>query len=316
MSYTGIWSGNFHQLRNTLGGNHGFRLLRLGTCGAFGRELEMGIWKPRLVTTKVEAARNPKQESSKPCKIKLDILDGTVGRTTKSKGKKSELTEFKSIQHCDVQQKIADGRDLGQLVTVFVFDIETTGFSVRNDRIIEFALQDLSGGKNSTFQTLVNPELYVPNAHVHGISTHMVNRPDVPRWKDLVPILKNYVRSRQKAGGPVMWVAHNGRRFDAPFIIKEFSRCSVDLPSDWRFLDTLPLARLLVKPDGSKLPSLTLGALREYYGIPLLGSAHRAMSDVHTLSLILQRMSFDLKMPVSDLLDRSFKASELTRVLS
>lgn len=52
------------------------------------------------------------------------------------------------------------------------------------------------------------------------------------------------------AGKPVLWVAHNGRRFDVPFIIKEFQRCSEEVPADWLFMDTLPLARQLVKPDG------------------------------------------------------------------
>lgn len=51
-------------------------------------------------------------------------------------------------------------------------------------------------------------------------------------------------------GRPVIWVAHNGRRFDVPFMIKEFQRCSVEIPPDWMFVDTLPLARQLVKADG------------------------------------------------------------------
>lgn len=55
------------------------------------------------------------------------------------------------------------------------------------------------------------------------------------------------------AGRPVLWVAHNGRKFDVPFIIKEFQRCLVEIPADWMFVDTLPLARQLMKPDGRSL---------------------------------------------------------------
>lgn len=66
-------------------------------------------------------------------------------------------------------------------VTVIVFDLETTGFSRKKDRIIEIAFRDLRGGMNSSFQTLVNPEQIVPNSHVHGITTEMVNQPEVPR---------------------------------------------------------------------------------------------------------------------------------------
>ncbi|KAL5983628.1 hypothetical protein ACLOJK_017718 [Asimina triloba] len=225
-------------------------LLRLGTCGTFVEAPDMAIWKPRLLSTKILAGRNPKQESSKRCNIKLDILDGTVERIRTTKDNKSELTEIKRTQYSDVEQKIAEERKSAQLATIIVVDIETTGFSVREDRIIEIALQDIAGGKNSTFQTLVNPGVSVPNTHVHGIKSSMVNRPNIPRWKDLAPVLIQYVRSRQKAGGPIVCVAHNGRRFDIPFIVKEFSSCSVEIPPDWLFLDTLPIAKLLVKPDG------------------------------------------------------------------
>ncbi|XP_077219105.1 polynucleotidyl transferase, ribonuclease H-like superfamily protein isoform X2 [Tasmannia lanceolata] len=309
MSFAGILSESSHHLRNT----HNFNLLRLSTCWTSGRVLSTGSCNLRPLSTKVEG-RSKKQWSNKPCNINLEVFDGTVRRTTKLNVKKSDFFEFKSIQNDDVQQKVAYGRDCDRSLTIFVFDIETTGFSRHTDRIIEFALQDLLGGKNSTFQTLVNPERTVPNAKIHGISTHMVNRSDVPRWKDLVPILLKYVQSRQKVGGLVLWVAHNGRRFDVPFLIKEFSRCSMDLPPDWLFVDTLPLARQLVKPDGSKLSTSTLAALRNYYEIPLMGSAHRAMSDVNSLSLILQKMTFDLKLPISGLLERSFKASDITQV--
>lgn len=85
------------------------------------------------------------------------------------------------------------------------------------------------------------------------------------RFKELVPILLHYVQSRQMAGKPVLWVAHNGRRFDVPFFIKEFQRCSEEIPSDWLFVDTLPLARQLVNPDGRSYSlscSLQLGALK------------------------------------------------------
>lgn len=68
--------------------------------------------------------------------------------------------------------------------------------------------------------------------------------------KDLIPILLRYVGSRQKPGGYVLLVAHNARNFDVPFLINEFNRCSVDIPPNWLFLDTLPLAREAMKSEG------------------------------------------------------------------
>jgi len=65
--------------------------------------------------------------------------------------------------------------------------------------------------------------------------------------EELVPILLQYIRNREKHGGYVLWVAHNARTFDAPFLIHEFIRCSREIPRNWLLLDTLPLARELIK---------------------------------------------------------------------
>ncbi|CAK9153633.1 unnamed protein product [Ilex paraguariensis] len=133
--------------------------------------------------------------------------------------------------------------------------------------------------------------------------------------KDLIPILLQYIKSRQKPAGHVLFIAHNARCFDAPFLINEFGRCSFEVPTNWLFMDTLPLAREVMKSRGSKLASKTsLQALREHYEISLVGSAHRAMSDVISLSLILQRLTFDLKLPVSGLVKRSLTASDLIKL--
>lgn len=238
--------------------------------------------------------------------------------TRRSKIKQAADTPLKHSEGKNFSQKVADTplkhserKDLSQKPIVIVFDLETTGFKWDHDRIIEFAAQDLVGGPYSTIQSLVNPECFVTNEKIHGISNRMVNRSDVPRWKDLAPIIIHYIKYRQKAGGPVIWVAHNGRRFDARFLVKEFSRCSVEIPSDWVFVDTLPLAREVMKLNGSKLVDIKLNSLREHYGIPLMGTAHRAMSDVNTLALVLQKLSFELKLPVSGLLEKSFKASDI-----
>lgn len=90
-------------------------------------------------------------------------------------------SRFKSIRCSDAERKInLVSREFKDLSGVFVMDIETTGFS-RDSRIIEIAVRDLLGGKNSCFETLVNPEQHVPNSHIHGITTKMVNQPHVPR---------------------------------------------------------------------------------------------------------------------------------------
>ncbi|KAM6597831.1 hypothetical protein CsatA_008355 [Cannabis sativa] len=265
-------------------------------------------WTRRPITTKTEGSINSPQ-TSKLSSIRHEVLDETISATSSALSiGKTEISQFQKLQYCEVQKE-ESYESLANLLTIICFDIETTGFSRDSDCVIEIALQVLRGGKNSTFQTLVNPNKFVPNTKVHGITSSMVNRRDVPRMKDLIPILLQYVSSHQMPGGKVLLVAHNARTFDVPFLISEFSRCSIEVPSDWLFLDTLPLARELMKIEGSKKASQK--DLMEHFQIKREGDAHRAESDVKGLTLILRRLTFDLKLSTLDLLERSFSASDL-----
>lgn len=57
----------------------------------------------------------------------------------------------------------------------------------------------------------------------------------------------DFVESRRKGDENVILVAHNGRRFDVPFIMKECYECSMEIPSHWYFLDTIDLAKTMLK---------------------------------------------------------------------
>ncbi|KAG5087068.1 hypothetical protein JHK82_054465 [Glycine max] len=301
-SLANCWGETFHSFSTTCGNNSSVRLLGSRIYGLQGGQRKK--WT-RPITTNIEGKGSTKSKS-----IKHEILSETILANATVNVNKTQLDQSQEIQYCDIQQEIAENKDLSSY-TIIVFDIETTGFSRENERIIEIALRDLQGGENSTFQTLVNPQCKVPNSHIHGITTHMVNKPGVPRMEDLIPILLQYVRSREKPGGDVIFVAHNARCFDVPFIINELRRYSVEIPPNWLFLDTLPLARELIKSGGTTLSSTSLAALRDLYGIKVDGSAHRAMVDVNALSLILSRLTSDLKLTLSDLVKKSFTESDI-----
>ncbi|XP_057549890.1 exonuclease DPD1, chloroplastic/mitochondrial [Amaranthus tricolor] len=269
-----------------------------------------GSWSRRLITTASEGRR--KNSLSSASIVRHNLSDKVVVATNADVTiNKIDGHSYEKIQYADVRQLIAENKSLSNLATFIVFDLETTGLDRKSARVIEIALQDLQGGENSTFHTLVNPEHEVTNTQFHNITTSMVQRPGVPRMVELIPILLEFVRSRQKPGGYVVLVAHNGRGFDVPFLVHEFRRNDFEIPSNWYFLDTIPLSAQVMKSAGIK-NGKALQTLREYYGIELVGSAHRAMSDVHSLSLVLQRLTFDLKLPISELVQRAFKADELT----
>ncbi|PHT29066.1 hypothetical protein CQW23_31332 [Capsicum baccatum] len=302
---TNSWWQSFHHISRIGRGSISSKVLAAGKHGLEGR---YNSTENRTLTTKSEGKN--KASFIRKTTIRHEILD----EATKSEVEySSEITEIGSTQYVDIRQTIVENKDLAKLMTFIIFDIETTGFSRENERIIEIALRDLNGGENSTFQTLVNPGCSVPNSHIHGITTGMVKRPEVPRMGDLIPILLRYVGSRQKPDGYVVLIAHNARGFDVPFLIKEFSRYSFDIPPNWLFIDTLPLAREVMKSGGKKAPpKVSLQALGQHYGIPFVGSAHRAMADVHMLSAIFQRLTFDLKLTIPSLIEgHSFWPSEV-----
>uniref|UniRef100_A0A0A9CUW5 Exonuclease domain-containing protein n=1 Tax=Arundo donax TaxID=35708 RepID=A0A0A9CUW5_ARUDO len=308
MSLYSICCGSFNQLRNSIGNICSIRLLTYHSRLVYGTLLPSRRHQTKSISTTVLARstrKGSKQSFSNSRHLHSESVESSI-----EKFKQSEIEHLKSLQCYNIEEKLS-GVKTEWPATILVFDIETTGFSRRNDRIIELAVRDLMGGKNSTFQTLINPEKDVRNAYIHGISNDMVCRPDIPRFGELIPILLQYIWSRQMDGKPVLWVAHNGRSFDVPFLIFEFRRCKVEMPGDWLFVDTLPIARQLVDSNGSKLSSASLGKLRERYKIPLTGSAHRAMQDVTTLCYVLQKLTFELKLTVPQLLEKSFRAADL-----
>lgn len=172
---TNSWWQSFHHISRIGRENISSKVLAAGKHGLEGRF--NSTENRRTLTTKSEGKN--KAALSKRTTIRHEILD----ETTKSEVDiySSEITEIGSTQYVDIRQTIAENKDLAKLMTFIIFDIETTGFSRDRERIIEIALRDLHGGENSTFQTLVNPGCIVPNSHVHGITTGMVHRPDVPR---------------------------------------------------------------------------------------------------------------------------------------
>lgn len=306
-SLVNTWWEGFGALNPTCKRGHTFRLLSSSVGG--NESKNSGSWSRKpLITAGEGRSKNP---LSSAANVKQELSDKVIATTSADLTiNRTDGSSSQQIQYPDVRQLIGENKDLASLATIIVFDLETTGLR-RDERIIEIALQDLHGGENSSFHTLVNPGRAVPNAFIHGITTNMVTRRGVPRMEELIPILLQFVRSRQKPGGYVVLVAHNARCFDVPFLVNEFRRCAFEIPSNWFFVDTLPLGREALKLEGVTSKARSLQALREHFEIPLEGSAHRAMSDVRCLSFVLQKLTYVLKLAVPGLVQRAFTVSEL-----
>ncbi|RWW36645.1 hypothetical protein BHE74_00058324 [Ensete ventricosum] len=186
MSLASIWSGNFHQLWSSLGSNSTIKFLRFSTKCVPDKSFDARRNPLRQLTNVVEELRQEPQCVITSCGCHDWRLEKvTIASTTNRNTHQQEIHELKAVQCYSIQESTLK-KSVERPATILVFDIETTGFSHQNERIIEFALRDLIGGKNSTFQTLVNPEKDVLNAFVHGIDTSMVNMRDVPTYVSLI----------------------------------------------------------------------------------------------------------------------------------
>ncbi len=127
------------------------------------------------------------------------------------------------------------GQDLED--TYVVFDLETTGFSPVNHKIIEIGAVRVKQGKiTQRFSSFVNPEEPIPFKieELTGIRDDMVL--DAPNIEEILPDFLKFCE------GSVM-VAHNAG-FDMSFISKNCERQG--LPCEFTVVDTVALARVLM----------------------------------------------------------------------
>ena len=150
------------------------------------------------------------------------------------------------------------------------FDLETTGLSAENERIVEIGAVrfDRSGNELGRFQTLVNPCKPMPASafSVHGISDAALA--DAPTCAEVLPGFLAFLGEARST----TLLAHNAK-FDSSFLGRELGRIGSPSPPH-AVADTLHLARI-------RLPNLgnhRLDTLARFLSLDL-GEAHRALAD-------------------------------------
>lgn len=164
---------------------------------------------------------------------------------------------------------------------VLALDLETTGISTNNDRIVQIALIGSSkDGSEISYENLVNPRRSIPiqASNVHGIYDNDVrNLGDFSKFADEV---------FEQIEGAVI-IGHNVRQFDLPLLNNEFRRLGRLPPTPKTVLDTLEVVRRI------KLPRPhNLGALCKKHGISL-ENAHTAAADAAASLLLFWRLTID-----------------------
>ncbi len=172
-----------------------------------------------------------------------------------------------------------------------IFDIETTGLSVVNNKIIEIAGVKMIDGKViDQFSSFVNPHEKIPYhiSQLTNITDDMVmNAPE------LEPVLRQFA----DFAGDAVLVAHNAG-FDMGFVQEAYKRLGMP-PLTNPVLDTLELARFLYP----SLKNHRLNTLAEKFKVSL-DNHHRAVDDAQALGHVLFHMLKDAVQRDIDTLDR------------
>lgn len=147
-----------------------------------------------------------------------------------------------------------------------VFDLETTGVDVSNDRIVEIAIvKVMPDGSTEEYLKRVNPQMPIPleTSEIHGIYEKDIL--DAPTFADLAPEIATFLGDADLAG-------YNSNKFDIPVLAEEFLRAGSDFDvSNRKFVDVQNIFH--------KMEQRTLVAAYSFYCKKDLINAHSALSD-------------------------------------
>ena len=154
-----------------------------------------------------------------------------------------------------------------------VFDIETTGFSSQNDKIIEIgAVKIKEGNIIDRFSKFVNPGIPIP---ANIVELTRITDEVVRNEENIEVVLKDFITFI----GDSVLVAHNAS-FDISFIRKNASDLNITFENS--ILDTLELSRYLYP----ELKRYKLNVVAKHLGISL-ENHHRAVDDAEATAEIL-----------------------------
>lgn len=191
---------------------------------------------------------------------------------------------------CNYRMKVEE-KEVEDMV---VFDIETTGFSRQNDRVIEIgAIRVRDGHVVDKFSQLCNPgkdaygnQIFISSriTEITGITNAMVeNMPDE------ITVMKRFA---DWLGDEKVVAGQNIVKFDIPFLKAAAKRAGVKFgPSE--AIDTLNIAKACKLHERGYTKDYKQPTLAEYFGFTY--NAHRAVDDTEACYRILKGLYAEAK---------------------
>lgn len=155
------------------------------------------------------------------------------------------------------------------------FDLETTGVSVSNDRIVQIGMiKYYSDGRKEEKNRLVNPTIPIPEeaTAVHGITNEMVQ--EAPTFRQISKGIQSFIGNSDLCG-------FNSNRFDVPLLLEEFYRAGIDF--DMTNRSSVDVWKIF-----QKMEPRNLKAAYKFYCNKELDGAHDAMNDIRATAEILE----------------------------
>ena len=149
---------------------------------------------------------------------------------------------------------------------IAIFDLETTGLNITQDRIVEIAIIKVHpNGDEEEFHSLVNPEIEIPIeiSEIHHIYQEDIK--DKPTFKEIAEKVVGFI-------GDADLVGFNSNKFDIPVLSEELLRVgnNFDL-SEKKFIDIQNIFH--------KMEQRTLSAAYKFYCQKEIENAHSALDD-------------------------------------
>ncbi len=159
-----------------------------------------------------------------------------------------------------------------------VFDLETTGTNISQDRIVEMALlKVMPDGSIEKKHRKINPTIPIPEevSLIHGIYDEDIK--NEPAFKQIAKSLAQFLEGCDLAG-------FNCLKFDIPMLVEEFLRANVDFEVDNRkIVDAQRIFHMMEKRN--------LTAAYKFYCDKELVDAHSAPTDTKaTYEVILSQI--------------------------
>jgi DNA polymerase III alpha subunit (gram-positive type) len=183
---------------------------------------------------------------------------------------------------------------------LWYFDFETTGLNPYHDKIIEYSFileegedydltkKNVEKGENKLdehyyINELVNPETKFERkiSEITGILPEDVDNKKPINYH--IDIIDEFINNKEDNTDTYL-VAHNCDAFDKLFLINNFKNNKNINYQDWKYIDTLHLAKKLLPNQRS----FSLKSLSKYFNIQ--SGSHRALSDTVCLRNLYHKL--------------------------